>query len=136
MNKIFTTNLRVQIGDINYGGHLGHDRLITLLHQARLDFLTQLGGGDCTESACFGVGLIMRRLQVEYLAEAFLRDELCVQMQVKELKGARFVLHYQVLRGKDLIASAETLMAAFDYQRRRVCPLPEVFIQALQSKGM
>ena len=42
MNPI-TTRLTVRIGDINYGGHLGHDRLITLLHQA--------GWTGCTPSA-------------------------------------------------------------------------------------
>lgn len=147
LNRIYRSQLRVQIGDINYGGHLGHDRLITLLHQARLDFLQQLSAyagaqkQSCAhnqnipdEADCFGVGLIMRRLQVEYLAEAFLRDALVVEMQVSDVKMSRFVLSYRVLRDETLIASAQTMMVAFDYQARKVCALPEAFLQALQNE--
>lgn len=132
MDKVFTTELAVYIGDINYGGHLGHDRLITLLHQARLDFLQQLGANELD---CFGCGLIMRRLQVDYLAEAFLRDVLHVEMRVTQLKQARFNLTYRIRRGETLIARAETLMVAFDYRSRQVCALPEAFVQALSEEA-
>ena len=39
----FTTTLDVRISDINYGNHLGHDSLISLLHEARMRFLKQTG---------------------------------------------------------------------------------------------
>jgi acyl-CoA thioester hydrolase len=36
---IFETQLKVRIGDINYGGHMGNDAVLTLAHQARIEFL-------------------------------------------------------------------------------------------------
>lgn len=130
MAKVFTTTLKVRIGDINYGGHLGHDRLITLLHQARCDFLAALGA---SEADCFGVGLIMRSLSVDYLGEAFYGDRLSVTMTVEALRTTRFMLSYQLTKEDKVIASAKTLMVAFDYQARKVMALPQAFVEAVQA---
>ena len=127
MNPI-TTRLTVRIGDINYGGHLGHDRLITLLHQARLDWLHALGA---EETNCFGAGLIMRRLTCDYRAEAFLVDALDIAMQAGDLRRTAFTLHYRVCRGETLIAEAATEMVAFDYHAHKIIALPPAFAAAL-----
>lgn len=122
--------LPVRIGDINYGGHLGHDRLISLLHHARIEFFRILGA---SESNCFGVGLIMRRLQCDYLGEAFIHDKLQIDMTVSMLKPTRFTLDYQITRNTDNIAVANTQMVAFNYCTHKVMALPEAFIAALDN---
>ncbi|MDO4435726.1 MAG: thioesterase family protein [Cardiobacteriaceae bacterium] len=127
--QTFTTSLSVRIGDINYGQHLGHDRLVTLLHQARLDFLHHLGGSELSIGE--GVGLIMRRLEVDYLGEGFLGDDLQITITVSQAKSARFSLLYQVTCQQRPIATAKTEMVAFDYQLRRVARLPVDFTHAL-----
>ncbi len=118
-----TTRLTVRIGDINYGGHLGHDRLITLLHQARLDWLHALGA---EETNCFGAGLTC-----DYRAEAFLGDALDIAMHASNLRRTAFTLHYRVCRGETLIAEAATEMVAFDYHAHKIIALPPAFASAL-----
>lgn len=127
----FSTTLAVRVGDINYGGHLGHDRLITLLHQARCDFLCALG---FSELDCGGVALIMRYLAVDYLSEAFLGDALTFSVSVGEIKATRFRLHYRVSKGERCVAEASTLMVCFDYQARKVCALPGVAAEKLKEQ--
>jgi len=39
----FVTEIPLRITDINYGGHLGNDALLSLLHEARVQFLRQYG---------------------------------------------------------------------------------------------
>ena len=39
----FSTQIPVRITDINYGGHLGNDALLALLHEARVQFLRRYG---------------------------------------------------------------------------------------------
>ena len=34
----FHTEVAVRIGDINYGGHLGNDAVLSLAHEARLQY--------------------------------------------------------------------------------------------------
>ncbi|NDG84238.1 MAG: thioesterase, partial [Proteobacteria bacterium] len=47
----FSTELSLRITDINYGGHLGNDAVLGLVHEARVRFLkhhgfseTEIGG--------------------------------------------------------------------------------------------
>lgn len=115
------SSLTVRISEINYGNHLGHDRLITFIHQARLDFLAQLGGD---EMDLYGASLIMRRLSVDYLAEAFLDDEITVYMRIGVVKATRFAIDYRLMREDTLIAEVSTLLVTFDYQARKVVELP------------
>ena len=39
----FETDIKVRISDINYGGHLGNDSVMSLIHEARLRFLEKYG---------------------------------------------------------------------------------------------
>lgn len=128
--SVFSTTLSVRVGDINFGGHLGHDRLITLLHQARHEFLQSFG---YSELDCGGVALIMRRIEVDYLAEAFLGDALSVAVWADALRSNRFTLHYRMSRGEKVIASAQTLMVSFDYQARQVAALPQTVVARLDA---
>lgn len=123
-----TSRLTVRIGDINYGGHLGHDRLITLLHQARIELLHALGA---TETDCFGAGLIMRHLTCDYRGEAFLNDTLDIAMRVDNLRNAAYTLQYSVTCQGRPIATAAVEMVAYDYQRHKIIALPPAFADAL-----
>lgn len=124
----FTTELPVRIGDINYGQHLGHDRLITLLHEARLAYFAHLGVISET-------GLIMKALQIDYLGEAFWGDVLTVRLTIKDLKKVQFSMDYEVYCGHKPIATATTKMVSFDYQNRKVQALPEAFIRAVSDEA-
>ena len=113
----FHTGLKIRISDINYGGHLAHDRLISLIHQARLDFLAHLGG---SEVCIGGVGLIMVSLSVDYKNEAFLNEKLDFSITAQEIKKASFILNYEIKREDVLIAKAQTKLAGFDYQSHKI----------------
>ena len=40
---LFQTTLRVQVGDVNYGGHLANDAVLRLCHEVRMRWLAGLG---------------------------------------------------------------------------------------------
>ena len=42
-NFSFTTSIPIRITDVNYGGHVGNDTILSLIHEARMQFLKQLG---------------------------------------------------------------------------------------------
>jgi acyl-CoA thioesterase FadM len=41
--KIFSTEIAVRITDINYGNHVGNDAFVRILHEARVQWLTNNG---------------------------------------------------------------------------------------------
>ena len=103
----FVCTLTVQARDINYGGHLGHDAAVSLLHEARRRWLAA-AGFDEADSA--GAGLIMLELEVHYAAEAFWGDRLRAELALVPLGAARCEFRYRVGRDGHEVLRARTLM--------------------------
>lgn len=126
----FDCALNVRVTDLNYGGHLAHDRLLSLLHEARVAFLASRGW---SEPDCGGVALILGDAVIVYQGEAFAGDLLKIQVGVAETGRAGFRLAYRVTRAGAPIALAETGLVGFDYAARRVAPLPEAVRDTLEG---
>ena len=67
-NFPFITNIEVRITDINYGGHVGNDSILSILQEARVRFFNHYG---YTELNLEGVGMIMSDVGIEFKAELF-----------------------------------------------------------------
>ena len=119
----FTCELTVRTTDLNYGGHLGNDRLLSLVHEARVAFLA---AHELSELGFGGVSLIMGDTAEVYQAEAYAGAELTFEVAAGEPSRSGFRIFYRVTRKEDgqTIALVENGMACFDYQVRRVAPLP------------
>ena len=39
----FSTNIPIRITDINFGGHVGNDTILSIIHEARAKFFTSFG---------------------------------------------------------------------------------------------
>ncbi len=126
----FVTDIAVQARDINYGGHLGHDAAVSLLHEARRRWLAAAG---FDEAGSGGAGLIMLELEVHYGAEAFWADRLRVDMGVTGLGPVRCEFRYRVGRGGSEVLRARTLMGFFDYSARRLVRRPADFLTRLTA---
>ena len=120
----------VRVTDLNYGGHLAHDRLLSLLHEARVAFLAAQGW---SEPDCGGVALILGDAVIVYQGEAFAGDSLRIEVGVVETSRAGFRLAYRVKRAGAPIALAETGLVGFDYATRRVAPLPAAVRDTLEG---
>jgi len=120
----FAIEFDVRITDLNYGGHLGNDRLLSLVHEARVAFLAEHG---LSELDCGGVSLIMGDAALVFQGEAYAGDVLRLEVAAGEASRSGFRLFYRMTRPSDgsPIALAETGMVCFDYQARKICPLPE-----------
>jgi len=122
----FHTNVDVRITDLNYGGHLGNDALLGLMHEARSRFLKDRG---YTEMDLEGISLIMADVAIQYKAEAFAGDQLKFEMTAYDFSVTSFDLFYYITRPADgkVIALAKTNMVCFDYRERKMKEVPEKF---------
>ncbi len=120
----FHIDMMVRTTDLNYGGHLGNDRLLSLMHEARVAFLAFYG---FTEFDCGGVSLTMGDVAIVYQGEAFAGDRLRFEVAAGEPSECGFRLFYRVTRKNDgkEIALAESGMVCFDYKKGKVKKLPE-----------
>lgn len=131
----YSTRLVVRFDDVNLGGHLGNDRLVSLLGEARSRFLHDLGvpeeGGTGPDGAPTP-GVIMVDLAVTYRREVGLRDELRFDLGLDDLTRVGGDVLYRVVREADdaVVATAKTGIVFFDYAQRRVVSAPEAFAAA------
>ncbi len=125
-NTLAVVNIPVRITDINYGNHLGNDALVSIIHEARVQWLQT---NNYTELNVEGVGLIMSDLAVEYINESFYRDVLQINIAAAEITRVSFELYYNIEANRDnkiiLIARAKTGMVCYDYSLKKVAAVPE-----------
>ncbi len=131
-NILFTTTLSVRIYDVNYGNHLGHDSLISLLHEARMRFLKSMGYSEIDIQQ---VGILITSLAVNYLSEAFFADNLVINIGIGEKTRTSLELLYQVINenSKKIVANAITTITFYDYRNKKVSKIPEEFMVRVDS---
>ena len=124
---IFSTKLSVRITDINYGGHLGNDAMVPLLHEAKLRWLASMGYES--ELDIETVGLLLADLQVSFLQQAFNRDVLDIDIGIGEFAKTGFELCYRVKKeGLNIVlGKTKTLMVFYSYKSQTVVRIPETF---------
>jgi acyl-CoA thioester hydrolase len=122
----FKTQIPVRITDINYGGHLGNDALLSLIHEARVQYFASLG---YSEHNVEGVGIIMTDAVLLYKAQVFQGDVLQIAIGVTDLSNTGADIVYRVTStqtGKET-ARVKTRIAFFDYQRGTLVEMPGQF---------
>ena len=131
-NFSFITQIPVRITDINYGGHVGNDSILSLLHEARMQFLQHAG---YTEMNVAGVGLIMADAAIEFKGEAFYGDVLKAYVTADEFSRIGFQLYYKLVKSSDetVVVLAKTGMICFDYEKRKVVSVPQEAVERLKG---
>lgn len=125
---IFETDIPVRITDINYGGHLGNDSVMSLIHEARVRFLAEHG---YTELDICGAGLIQSDAVIIFKSEAFYGDTIIVKVAVGDFSSTGcdfFFLLENKVDGK-LVAQAKTGIVFYDYKRRKPLRVPDDFMK-------
>lgn len=129
---LFDCTIPVRIADINYGQHLGNDALVSMLHEARVQWLKAL---NYSELNIEGAGLIMADLAVMYKNESFYGDLLLFKLYLGETSAVSFELVYEVINlQQKQIAIAKTGMVCFNYAFKKVIELPLPFLQKIGIK--
>lgn len=128
----FHYEVRLQVRDINYGGHLSNDALVGLIHEARLNLLRDLGFSEM-DLGDGQTGIIMADLAINYKAEGFMFDRLCLESHINEMSRSGFRIFHRITKGDLLLALAETGIVTFNYAQRRIVPVPAAFIEALNK---
>lgn len=123
---IGTFIIPIRIADINYGNHVGNDAFVSIIHEARIQWLKQYG---YTELRIEGIGLIMSDLALEFKNESFYGDVVEVKLGAGEISRVGFELYYQLFAKRNtetiLLANAKTGMVCFDYDANKVVSIPE-----------
>jgi acyl-CoA thioesterase FadM len=132
----FSTNIPIRITDINFGGHVGNDTILSIIHEARAKLFTHYG---FTELDFGGVGTIMSDVAIEYKDQIYYGDEVFASVSVGEITKVAFDIFYKLEKissnGKQsTVAFAKTWMVCYDYDKKKVAAIPEIAIKKITSQ--
>ena len=129
---LFSMEVPVRITDINYGGHMGNDAILSSMHEARVRFL---GANGLTEGDVGGCGLIMIDAVIVYRSQAFHGDTLRIDVAAADIGETSFDLYYRLANKKTgtEVARGKTGMAFYDYRAGKLVKAPERFKAAFRT---
>ena len=130
-NFNFSTQIDVRITDINYGGHLGNDSVLGIIHEARVRLLTEKG---FSEQDIDGVGIIMADTVIIYSSEGFYGDKLRIDVAVDEISNTGCEIYYRFVKlaNEKMIVKAKTKIVFYDYISKKVSRTPQIFVNAFK----
>lgn len=122
----FETRMAVRITDINGANHLGNDALISMLSEARAQFLVNYG---IQEAGRDGIGIIVTDLATMYQSESFFPEMLRFEVGLMDFNkyGGDFVFRVTKAESGQPVALAKYGFVFFNYQKKAVVPMPESF---------
>jgi acyl-CoA thioesterase FadM len=136
----FSCQIPVRITDINYGGHAGNDTILSIIHEARMQFLKSIG---YTELEFAGAGLIMSDVAIEFRNELFYGEVITASVAAGEISKIGFEIYYKLdtirpaeSKNKVLIAMAKTGMICYDYVKKKIVSVPEEAKTKLTTFGL
>ena len=133
MAEAFTTGVHVRWSDIDTYQHVNHATMVTILEEARVDFLREPFAADMTT-----IGLLIHEVRVLYKGQLRLADSpLQVRIWTKRLRAVDFTLGYEVRAlGADPDSKpsviAETQLAAVHIKEQRLVRLSDIHRGYLQ----
>lgn len=129
---IYSTEIPLRISDINYGGHLGNDSVLSIFQEARIRFLKQFG---YSEIDIEGSSIIMTDSAIQYKSQGYYGDILVVELTVDDFQKVSCDFYYRAINKTkgNIIAIGKTGIAFFDYSRNKLTSIPDNFIKLIES---
>ena len=126
----FSINMQIRVTDLNYGGHVGNDTVLSLLQEARQQFLASKG---FKELDIEGFGLIMADAVVEYKKEMLYGNQIRIWVIATDFDKMGFDIFYKIELLSDnnsvIAVKAKTGMMLYDYTLNKKASLTDEIIQ-------
>jgi acyl-CoA thioesterase FadM len=122
----FEAIIPIRITDLNYGKHVGNDTILSLIHEARVQYLHHYNYGELDLA---GVGLIMSDVAIEFKSEIFYGEKIIASVATSGFSKFSFDVYYKLEKEnnnkKNLVALAKTGMVCYDYSAKKIVEVPQ-----------
>ena len=123
---VFSTDIPIRIGDINRGRHLAHDAVLSIMEEARVQFMKSIG---YPQENIDGVSFITVDAGVIYKKQGFYGQTLRVDIAVTDFsrRGCDIVYRISNAETGEEMVRAKNGMLFFNYREQKVAAVPEAF---------
>jgi acyl-CoA thioester hydrolase len=116
--------VRVYWEDTDAGGIVYHASYLRFMERGRTELLRATGVAQGALLQTAGLAFAVRSMTIDFLRAAHLDDELVIETAPAEIGGASIRLDQRVLRGDELLVSAEVRVACIAGGRPARIPAP------------
>lgn len=114
---VHTLPIRVYYEDTDFSGVVYHASYLRFMERGRTEFVRALGVSqgalhdETARAAGAGFAFVVRAMAIEFLRPARMDDLLTVETSAREVKGASLTNSQRVLRGDEVLVTAEVKVA-------------------------
>lgn len=125
-HSIFTYRMTIARQHENSGGHLAHDKVVTIIGDCRDAWFASLGFPGCRVGE---IGIVNTDLMLMYIAEGFHNDELDITLALADINKYGGDMLLQATRRQDNaeLFRAKSGFVFYDYRIRKVVERPVEF---------
>lgn len=127
-HSIFSYDMTISKQHENSGGHLAHDKVVTIIGDCRDAWFNSMGFPGCRVG---NTGIVNSDLMLMYIAEGFHNDELTVTLTLGDMNKYGGDMLMRATRKQDgaELFRAKSGFVFYDYGMRKVALRPEEFNQ-------
>lgn len=131
----YVTDVRVRWSDLDGYGHVNNARTLTLLEEARVDWLFVAAAEQGVDK--FAEGMLVARVSVEYRRAITFGSRVTATMWVSALRSASFTVDYELRCGDAVAVEASTMLVPVDpvtFRPRRLSEGERTYLTAFVQR--
>ncbi len=122
---------RVYYEDTDAGGIMYHGNFINFCERARTEYIDSNGISNKQMREDHNFGVVVRHVEADYRAPAYLEDYLRVETEPLEIKNSSFVLKQTIFRGEDTLFVMKVVLVCIN-EKMRPIRIPDIFKNILK----
>lgn len=133
VGREFWFPIRVYWEDTDAQGIVYFANYLKFAERARTEMLRYLGCCQSDELQETHAGFVVKHCDVDYIAPAFLDDELQVSCSAVNIGGASVTLHQEIKRGSDVLTLVNVKAVYLDLDSKKPTRMPKDIAQRLEN---
>lgn len=121
---IYHLPIKLYFEDTDTMGIIYHANHIKYFERVRTDWFRSAGFHPIV-MAEVGVGFVVRKADIEWLAPLTMDDEIVATAQVKKMGNASATLEQTIIRGGVIVCRAEIVVVCVGVQSKKPIPIPD-----------
>jgi acyl-CoA thioesterase FadM len=125
---------QIRISDINYGNHLGHDKLISIVHDARCSFFDSIGTSELHINDD-QIGLVVHEVNFKYKSQIHFLDKIEVLSYFTEISDYSVKMNSEVknMKQNKMSAVGYIKLVCYNFKDNKISKFPKEFVEKLQE---
>ena len=132
----FRWPVRVYYEDTDATGVVYYANYLRYLERARTEWLAAMGFSVAALEAEHGIVFVVHRLQIEYRRPARLSADVVVTLAMTDLGRTRLGVRQQVVRGEEIVTSAQVALACVERTSLRPARIVEPLATKLRGEPL